>query len=181
VEKAEKWVPDLILMDLRMPGMDGLTATRVLRQKPAFRGTPIVAVTAAAFAEDRAEALGAGCDAHLTKPVLRDALLQTLGALLPLEWMRGEGQRPDEPDADAHTLPPDYRKRLVKLVHTGSVTAIAALAEEVLREGCCPLLARRIANLADAFDISGLRQLAEGLGADKGGGNMTGRDGPPSV
>lgn len=89
VEMARDWTPDLILMDLRMPDLDGLEATRALRAIPAFRNTPIVAVTAAAFAEDRAQALAAGCDAHFAKPVSLDALIETLGTLLPLEWLYG--------------------------------------------------------------------------------------------
>jgi signal transduction histidine kinase len=97
VEMARDWTPDLILMDLRMPDLDGLDATRALRALPAFRKTPIVAVTAAAFAEDRAQALTAGCDAHLAKPVFLDGLIETLGALLPLEWLHGA--RPGEANA----------------------------------------------------------------------------------
>jgi signal transduction histidine kinase len=87
LEKAPVWRPDLILMDLRMPEMDGLEAARALRDLPAFRQTPLVAITAAAFAEDREQALAAGCNAHLAKPVLLDTLLETLGTWLPLQWL----------------------------------------------------------------------------------------------
>jgi DNA-binding NarL/FixJ family response regulator len=156
-------------MDLRMPGMDGLETTRALREIPELRQIPIVAVTAAAFGEDRAEALRAGCVAHLTKPVLRDALLRTLGALLPLEWMREAVQDTEEGvPQDVRSLPPDRLERLVELVSTGSVTAVAALAQELVRDDCCPDLTRRIAGLADAFDLAGLRLLVEGLVAEKG-------------
>ncbi len=75
---------DLILMDMRMPGLDGLQATRAIRAEEAARGrarTPIVALTAGAFAEDAAAARAAGMDAHVAKPIDRprlDALLSSL-------------------------------------------------------------------------------------------------------
>ncbi len=92
IAQATALAPDLILMDLRMPDMDGLAATRALRQRPACSDIPIVAVTAAAFDADQGAALAAGCNAHLPKPVLREALLKTLAELLPLTWTRAEPQ-----------------------------------------------------------------------------------------
>ena len=61
--------PDLILMDVQLPGMDGLTLTRRLRQDTAFGSVPIVALTAYAMLEDRDRALAAGCVGFISKPV----------------------------------------------------------------------------------------------------------------
>lgn len=72
--------PDLILMDIRMPKMDGLEATRRIRETDAR--TPIVALTANAFDEDRSKATDAGCNAYITKPVNVGALLALLKQLL---------------------------------------------------------------------------------------------------
>lgn len=72
---------DLVLMDVQMPGMDGLAATRAWRAVEAAEGrprTPIVALTASAFEADVQQSLEAGCDAHLTKPIGLAALLQAL-------------------------------------------------------------------------------------------------------
>ena len=69
VRMARDHGPDLILMDLTMPGMDGLEATRMLKTDPATAAIPIVALTACAQLEDIAAAEAAGCDAYLTKPV----------------------------------------------------------------------------------------------------------------
>ena|ERR1043165_2734854 len=69
VEMARVHGPDLILMDLTMPVVDGLEATRVLKADPATSAIPIVALTAHTANEDRAAAEAAGCDAFLTKPV----------------------------------------------------------------------------------------------------------------
>jgi CheY-like chemotaxis protein len=60
--------PDLILMDVQLPGQDGLTLTRQLKSDPATAGIPIVALTAHAMAGDREEALAAGCVDHISKP-----------------------------------------------------------------------------------------------------------------
>ncbi len=70
VEMAKRNTYDLFLMDLQMPGMNGLEATRKIREMPNFSTTPIIAMTANAFVEDRDRCLAAGMNAHLTKPVL---------------------------------------------------------------------------------------------------------------
>ena len=61
--------PSLILMDLQLPGMDGFTLTRKLREDPATASLPIVAVTAYAMKGDEARALESGCNGYLTKPI----------------------------------------------------------------------------------------------------------------
>lgn len=72
----EQCNPDLILMDIKMPEMDGLDATRILRKRSVT--TPIVALTAFAFESDKKEALEAGCNDFLTKPVAKEALFSTI-------------------------------------------------------------------------------------------------------
>lgn len=74
---------DLILMDIQMPRLDGLQAARQVRALPGHAHTPIVAMTANAFAEDRAAALDAGMNDHLAKPVDPDQLTRVLARLLP--------------------------------------------------------------------------------------------------
>jgi CheY-like chemotaxis protein len=65
----EKTSPDLILMDIALPGMDGLSLTRKLKADPRWRSIPIIALTAFAMLTDEKQALDAGCDGYLTKPI----------------------------------------------------------------------------------------------------------------
>jgi CheY-like chemotaxis protein len=70
--------PDLILMDLQLPGVDGLELTRRLKADPATRAIKIVAVTAYAMKGDQEKALAAGCDDYVTKPIDTRALPQVI-------------------------------------------------------------------------------------------------------
>lgn len=69
VALARERVPDLVLMDLQLPAMDGTEALRILRADPLTRGIPVVAVTAFAMKDDRERALDAGFDSYLEKPI----------------------------------------------------------------------------------------------------------------
>lgn len=74
---------DLVLMDIQMPVMDGLQATRAIRQQPALAHLPVIAMTANAFEEDRQICLDAGMNGYLTKPVSPDSLYKLLAEFIP--------------------------------------------------------------------------------------------------
>lgn len=80
---AETQRPDLILMDIQLPGMDGYEAARRIKAKPALRHIPIIAVTSYALGGDDVKALEAGCDAYVTKPFSPRALLAKIREYLP--------------------------------------------------------------------------------------------------
>jgi two-component system phosphate regulon response regulator PhoB len=80
---ARRVKPDLVLLDVQMPRLDGLEVCRQLRREPAFGRTPIIMLTAAGQQADRDRGLGAGADEYLTKPFSPLALLALVEALLP--------------------------------------------------------------------------------------------------
>jgi two-component system cell cycle response regulator DivK len=80
----ETYRPKLILMDVQMPGMDGLELTRQLRRKPALQDVIIVALSAYAMVAEKANALAAGCDGYITKPINTRTFAGTVAQYLEL-------------------------------------------------------------------------------------------------
>jgi two-component system cell cycle response regulator DivK len=74
--------PDLILMDIQLPGMDGLAATAILKQDPATEAIPIIALSALAMKADKERSQAAGCDAYLVKPLRYKELYAVMDRLL---------------------------------------------------------------------------------------------------
>jgi two-component system cell cycle response regulator DivK len=79
---AQTEQPDLILMDIQLPGMDGLAATALLKQNLATRTIPVIALTALAMKSDEERCRGAGCDGYITKPLRYQELLAEIKAQL---------------------------------------------------------------------------------------------------
>lgn len=79
---ARKEQPDLILMDISLPGMDGLTAIKIIKQEPATSGITIVALTAHAMKGDEEKARAAGCAGYLTKPIQTRTFAQQVASFL---------------------------------------------------------------------------------------------------
>lgn len=82
LEQAQRHHPDLVLMDLSLPDMDGWEAVRRLREMEQFRATPIIAVTAHVSPADQERALAVGCTVHIGKPFKTSVLLQSIRRLL---------------------------------------------------------------------------------------------------
>jgi two-component system, cell cycle response regulator DivK len=83
VEFAERERPDLILMDIQLPVIDGYEATRRIKSNAALKSIPIIAVTSYALSGDEAKARAAGCDAYVAKPFSPRQLLAKVRELLP--------------------------------------------------------------------------------------------------
>jgi two-component system, cell cycle response regulator DivK len=86
IEAAGRTRPDVILMDLSLPVIDGWEATRRLKADPDLRRIPVIALTAHAMRGDEEKALAAGCDDYLTKPIDEDILFKKL------HWILGTGR-----------------------------------------------------------------------------------------
>lgn len=83
VDQARADLPDIVLLDMNLPILDGWSAARLLKAEPATAGIPIIALTAHAMSGDKEKALAAGCDDYHPKPVDFSRLLQQIEALAP--------------------------------------------------------------------------------------------------
>lgn len=108
LEIAEKVRPDLILLDMMMPGMDGNAVCRAIRQDPDLAATPIIMFTAKSQATDKKVSFDAGADDYLTKPTRPNELLQRIQALLSRNELQREPPLPSAPAASraAGAAPP---------------------------------------------------------------------------
>jgi len=151
-------------MDLKMPDVDGLEATRRLAQDPATSAIPVVAVTASALGDARAKARAAGCIDYLSKPIRAQELFGVLRTHLGARFVGGT----DLPAADTPGLAVvrrlDVAATLRNAVAVGDVTEIHALAESLMRGGPAEsALGERINRLVVEFDFAGLAQLGDSL------------------
>lgn len=83
IDMATSKTPDVILMDISLPGMDGLEATRLIRGRPEIRWIPIIMLTSHALDSDRERAMQAGCDDFETKPIDLERLIDKIRDLTP--------------------------------------------------------------------------------------------------
>jgi len=83
IRKALELLPDLILLDIQLPAMDGYAVARALRAIPALQQTPIVAVTSYAMVGDREKSLEAGCNGYIEKPINPDTFVDEIGRFDP--------------------------------------------------------------------------------------------------
>ena len=82
IKQVDIEAPDLILMDIQLPGLDGLTVTGIIKKKPGMENIPIIAQTAHAMRGDEEKAREAGCDGYISKPIDTRAITQTIESFL---------------------------------------------------------------------------------------------------
>ncbi len=174
VALAEKWHPHLIWMDIRMPVMDGLEATRRIK---AARNSPvpkIIAVTAHALEQERREILAAGCDDFIRKPYREIEIFDAMARHIGLKY-RHAGERIDERVGAALALQPgelsvlsaDLRKELYQAVVELDTDRTLALIEKVRKDN--PALAASLEALAKRLDYDRLLRLLESPDAKPAG------------
>jgi PAS domain S-box-containing protein len=166
LEFARAHRPAMIFMDLKMSDLDGLEATRRLKQDPVTADIPVVAVTASAFGNVRQTAREAGCVDYLSKPVRAQLLFEILQKHLGVRFVSASGGFL----ADDHDVPNVDRRgelaaRLRNAVALGDVGEIQALAQHLMSgDMAAAAVGERINRLAMAFDFDGLNELARSLG-----------------
>jgi two-component system cell cycle response regulator DivK len=106
---ARTELPDLILMDVQLPGMDGLAATALLKHDPATAMIPVIALTAMAMTGDREKSRVAGCDAYIAKPLRYRELYDAIDRLLERPERADDRDRSSDPDASQSPDPSQSR------------------------------------------------------------------------
>ena len=132
LEAIEAWQPELVFMDWRMPGLDGLQVTRMVRARPELAQPRILMLTASAFEDEKQAALAAGADEFLRKPVEQEQLYLALERQLRLDFVRSAApaappQRGALDGADLARLAPDVRAALNGALRELNLARVAAL------------------------------------------------------
>lgn len=164
IERFEQWRPHAVLMDMRMPVMDGYEATRQIKETEVGRATPIIAVTASAFGDSKRRVMATGMDDYLRKPYRMDELFESLRKNLDLCYVFADETDKTSSHPKALPLRPESLSALPKnLVHAmgqavseGDMAHLTELIRQV--ESIDGEAARGLQSLADKYDYETLEQ-----------------------
>ncbi|MEI7671627.1 MAG: response regulator, partial [Deltaproteobacteria bacterium] len=172
IELFEHLSPQAVLMDMRMPIMDGYEATRRIKSTEAGLATPVIAVTASAFDDSRQQVMAAGVDAYLRKPFNVEELFETLRKCLDLRYTFAEETNNLQGDSAVAFLisasPVALPQELIQAMRQAVEEAdIARLTEQIVQVGKFNSdTARGLQALADRYDYAKLGQWLEMRGID---------------
>ncbi|MDQ1267028.1 MAG: hypothetical protein QG635_2181 [Bacteroidota bacterium] len=179
IKLAEERKPDLILMDMKMPGMDGYTATGMIRSMPEINKTPIIALTASAMKGDDKRIIAVGCSGYLSKPVDKYLLLKEIAKFIPGKIKFADIESKEESYQSSKELQKnlpenigeallilktEFKEKHKKLSGTFIIGNIKKFAEELLELGNKYNLdiirdyAGQIIRMANSFDLPNLRK-----------------------
>ncbi len=173
LEVFAQWPPHAVLMDMRMPVMDGYEATRRLKSTEPGRAIPIIAVTASAFEDSRKQVMATGVDGYLRKPFQPDDLYDLLGKLLGLRYIYADelDRTPDHPKPATITqeslaaLPKELIQAMGQAVAGGDMSRLVELIGEV--ESLDSAVAHELQTLAERYDYEKISDwLARGESKD---------------
>jgi CheY-like chemotaxis protein len=168
--------PDLIVMDLVMPYMDGFEATRQIKKIPTLANTPIIAASASVLEQDFQNSLEAGCDAFISKPFRAEAFLELLQQLIDIKWIYGDNSiknpensaNPDEQTTISQIdipltpmkLPSEIADKLLDFSLSGDILGILEGVQqlEAAGEEYKPLV-QKIRHLAKDYQIDRISEL----------------------
>ena len=171
--QAQSFEPDLILLDMVMPKLDGHETTKQLRQLPMFQKTAIIMVSASAFNQDRSLSIAVGCNDFIAKPIDPDTLFYTMRSLLSLEWEYDDSNIYDDTDISISNVqiaigqpmivPPNLTvERLLQLARMGDIIAIqdeVVLLQET--DSTFSPFANQVLDYAREFQIKRIREFLE--------------------
>ena len=164
LEKTTALRPDLILMDLVMPVMDGFEATRRIRQQPALANIPIIALSASVFEHNRQQSLDAGCNDFLPKPLQAENLLEALRQQLKLEWIYSEAKMPEEEKSGSPLIGPPTAEAaaLLDLAMQGDIKGLLQRVESLEQHGNeFKPFAGELRRLAKEYRMKEIRELVQ--------------------
>ena len=155
--------PDLIIMDVMMPVMNGWEAASSIRRLPAFARLPIIIVTASATLEDETKAYAAGANAFLPKPIEHDRLLATIGTLLSLQWLYKEPTAERAEEAEGFIAPPQEEiEQLYYLAKLGDMQRICSQADYLKElDSRYASFAQQLRHLAENYQSKAIVTLVE--------------------
>ncbi|WP_417911903.1 response regulator [Candidatus Electronema sp. TJ] len=160
---CERFHPDIILMDLRMPKMDGFTAAALLQKHPDFSRIPVIAVTASIAEGDvfRQRCLDNGFRDYIHKPFSAGELLDIMADHLDIKLLYSDSAAESAQAADLIMPPQELLKELAWLAEVGEIQGITEKAAEIaaLDAGKYRGFARRVQELADDFQFAALQEL----------------------
>ncbi len=171
VREFKDWNPELILLDMRMPVMDGYQAARTIRALPKGSQVKILALTASAFEEQRAEVLESGCDELMVKPFKTERVLRTMGRHLGAEYLYTSGPATPVDDVEALTaadlmrLPDPLFSRLQQAMLTLDTDALEQMDNEI--RNLNPEIADSLKLLAENYQYDALQDLFEQAREDR--------------
>ena len=162
IDLWQQWHPDLILMDMRMPKVDGYEATRRIKAQPGGRETVIIALTASAFEEERVLTLSAGCDDFMRKPFKEAELIAKIGQYLDIDYLYENNV---DATANRQILLEQLTKESLKVMPEEWRSQLYQAAAQVDNQEIFQLLAE----IPDEYEslAKGLEDLAEQFRCDK--------------
>jgi CheY-like chemotaxis protein len=152
-------------MDMRMPVMDGYEATRRIKSTEKGKNTPIVALTASAFEDERKKVESLGMNGYIRKPFRESELFLTIGKILGINYIYEDDnsartsvyQNIESLSKDISGLPPKFVTELKEALETADLDLFAELAESIKNENAA--LAQLLMTLAKNYDYENLQQL----------------------
>ena len=173
IEKLREYDMPLVFMDVRMPVMNGIEATRAIRNDPSLKDKVIIAVSASVIGEFRKQAMEAGFDDFIGKPFRVSEVFDKIKRHLKVSYTASAQEIPPDSEQERvkpgdQKLPPEVARevarRVQEAVQLGNVSELTALANELIqRTDFTSPYGEEIARLARAFDFEGLSQLASTL------------------
>ncbi|KOR29297.1 hypothetical protein TI03_02635 [Achromatium sp. WMS1] len=162
LQQAPNYQPDLVLMDIRMPGINGLETTKRLHALPGFATIPVVIVSASVCEEDCAASYAAGCVEHIAKPVQLDIMLEVLEHNLPLQWSYTPTGTNVKPVASSTpSLNSTQRKELCSLLECGELFKIIEYLEQIAKQPICHEDIKKLLQMAENYQLKEIKHYLE--------------------